>query len=109
MFSACSLFYTPELTDSQEDYIKEVITCNTRVASDFKLVNKDDIKEFFAGSSGRVKVIYSYIDDEIDIFSEFVILRGSDGENEFYLAEFDTVTFPMTECRKLKTYGKYYK
>ena len=105
MFFSCSML-TPEITSEDETYVLGVLRCDSKSPS-VRVLNRDEVAEFFNGEGGSIVVKYIYIDDHQEGFRSIKIYRGRDGDKRFYLPEIDRITLPMTKCNALKK-ERYY-
>ena len=103
---SCSVF-APEITSEDETYVLDILKCDSK-SSDIRILNRDEVAEFFNGEGGSVAVKYIYLDDDSAEYNFIKINRGRDGEKRFYLPMLKRITLPMTKCNGLKK-EKYYK
>lgn len=106
MIFSCSVL-TSEITPEDETYLLDILKCDSK-SSDIRILNRDEVAEFFNGEGGSIIVKYYYIDDKIGEYKSIKIYRGRDGDKRFYLPELRRITLPMTKCNGLKK-EKYYK
>jgi len=103
---SCSVF-APEITSEDETYVLDILECDSK--SPFvRILNKEEVAEFFNGEGGSIIVKYYYIDDKIGEYKSIKIYRGRDGEKRYYLPMLKRITLPMTKCNGLKK-ERYYK
>ena len=106
MVFSCSVF-TPEITSEDETYVLDILKCDSKSSSG-RVLNMDEVTDFFNGEGGSVIVKYIYLDDDSAEYKSIEIYRGRDGDKRFYLPELNRITLPMTECNALKK-ERYYK
>ena len=106
MIFSCSIL-TPEISSEDETYVLDILKCDSKSSSG-RILNMDEVTDFFNGEGGSVNVKYIYIDDDHEGFRSIDIYRGRDGDKRFYLPEINRITLPMTKCNALKK-EKYYK
>lgn len=113
LLSSCSATLQ-DIPKNKMEYVKSVVICDLK-ATNFKILNQDEVVEFFESENEFVVVKYASIagkksDKKIFIGErEVKILRKSKDRNLFYISLFKRKTFPFSDCRKLKTEPKYFK
>ena len=99
-----------DIPPNKMNYVKSAILCDSK-STDFKITNEEDLVEFFNNETGSVVIKYKFSlgkNNKYGIVKNIKIIRGRNGEKRFYLASFKRITFPMSDCRKLKTVPKVF-
>jgi hypothetical protein len=102
---SCS-FLSTDILPEHEKYALDVVRCESKSPT-IRIINKNEVAEFFSGEGGSVVIKYIYLEDSYEYFGEVNINRGLDDGKIFYLAEITRFTMPMTECNDLKR-NKYF-
>ena len=107
--SSCSVSFS-DIPKSRSEYIKKILVCDSKT-TDFKIVNQEDLAEFFNNEDlDVVSLEYEYSKAEKVKLKRDVTIRRIVAEGKiYYTADFQRNTFPFSYCRKLKTEPKYFK
>ena len=92
------------------NYVNKIIICDSK-AKDFKILNQEELSEFFNENKAGVIVIkYEYWKaKKVKLNRKFGLFRSIVGGKMIYRTHFDRLTFPLSECRRLKAEKKVFK
>ena len=102
-----------DIPKNKMDYVRKAIVCDSK-NTEYKIKNIEELAKFFDRKTEAVKVRYEFKEYKKSkhlTVREVEIVRGRTRKDEkrFYLAEFKRITFPLSQCRKLKIEHKYFK
>lgn len=118
---SCSLSssWDSAITEKQKRYIEDIVRCDSR-RNNFEIVtNADEINEFFTDKKTKpIQYIhynhYNFYESKwggkkyVIKRRNIIIDKKSDDNGEiYYLPRFDRLTFPGSDCYKLKRERKY--
>ena len=85
-------------------YIKSAIICDSK-KSEFKIVNMEELEDFFDNRrEGNIKIKYEYQKViGVNIKRDIELGRMRISNHVYYLMDFNRLTFPRSECRRLKS------
>ena len=109
LLASCSVNIA-DISKDKMEYIRSAIVCDCK-STFYVITNPDELVDFLDGDSDAVEIKYKYKKSkDVSLKRSIKMARGINKSGvEYYRTEFERYSFPMSDCRKLKTKPKYFK